>query len=172
MTQISGRVWAFGHSISADNGIIQYSNLPDLGSFDIPALKSMCFTLLDPDFPQKVRAGDIIVAGRSFGHHSHPHACVAMHESGIVACVCDSTDSAFIRKGLNIGLPVIPCAGVSDIAATGDEIELDLATGALRNRTTGAMQHFRPFCREMLDVWRNGGLAPALREWIAAEATS
>jgi 3-isopropylmalate/(R)-2-methylmalate dehydratase small subunit len=168
MTNIEGRVWKFGDNISADNGIIQYSLVPDLGSFDIPALKAMCFVLLDPDFPSNVRAGDIIVAGANFGHHSHPHACVAMVESGIRACLCESTDSAFVRKALNVGLPIIPCPGVSQIAESGDVLSTDLETGAVRNVMTGKTVRYQPFCTQMIDVWRQGGLSKALRARIAA----
>jgi 3-isopropylmalate/(R)-2-methylmalate dehydratase small subunit len=171
-TQIIGRVWKFGHNISADNGIIQYSQVPDLGSFDIPALKAMLFVLLDPNFPKKVQPGDVLVAGRNFGHHSHPHACVAMLQSGITACLCESTDSAFIRKGLNIGLPIIPCPGITEIVESGDRLETDVATGLVRNQDSGASRQFRPFCKEMIEVWQSGGLAPALRKWIAAAAPS
>lgn len=164
---IRGRVWKFGDNISADNGIIQYSQVPDLGSFDIPALKAMLFVLIDPDFPQKVGEGDIVVGGRNFGHHSHPHACVAMKESGVRACVVESTDSAFIRKGLNIGLPIVPCPGITSIVETGDVLEADLETGLAANAATGAERRFRPYCDSMLQVWRLGGLAPALRERVA-----
>jgi len=168
MTLIRGRVWKFGNNISADNGIIQYSQVPDLGSFDIPALKAMLFTLLDADFPSKVRPGDIIVAGTNFAHHSHPHACVAMIESGIRACLCESTDSAFIRKALNYGLPVVPCPKVTEICASGDELVTDLAAGLVLNERTAEKRQFRPFCPEMISVWQHGGLAPALRARIAA----
>ena len=165
---ISGRVWTFGDNVSADNGIIQYSKVPDLGSFDVPALKAMLFVLIDPDFPSKVKDGDIVVAGSNFGHHSHPHACVAMKESGIRACVVESTDSAFIRKGLNIGLPIVPCPGITQLVATGETLEIDLAGGVARNVTGGGERRFRPYCDSMLQVWRLGGLAPALRERVAA----
>jgi 3-isopropylmalate/(R)-2-methylmalate dehydratase small subunit len=168
VTAIAGRVWCFGDNVSADNGIIQYSQVPDLGSFDVPALKAMLFVLLDPDFPKKVAHGDIVVAGTNFGHHSHPHACVAMIESGIRACLCESTDSAFIRKALNVGLPVIPCPGVTGIAATGERVAVDLATGIVENPARGERRQFRPFCIEMIEVWRHGGLAPALKARVAA----
>ncbi len=167
---ITGRVWTFGDNISADNGIIQYSQVPDLGSFDIPALKAMLFVLIDPDFPAKVAEGDIIVAGRNFGHHSHPHACVAMKASGIRACVVESTDSAFIRKGLNIGLPIVPCPGIAGLVAEGETLAVDLAAGTARNEVSGTQIHFRPYCESMLQVWRLGGLAPALRERVAVAA--
>lgn len=164
---ITGRVWKFGDNVSADNGIIQYSQVPDLGSFDVPALKAMLFVLLDPEFPQKVRPGDIVVAGSNFGHHSHPHACVAMKQSGIQACVVDSTDSAFIRKGLNIGLPIVPCPGITQMTETGDTLSADLEAGIARNMRSGVEKRFRPYCDSMLQVWRLGGLAPALRERVA-----
>ena len=167
MAAIRGRVWKFGDNVGADDGIIQFSNVPDLGSYDIPALKAMLFVLLDPDFPQKVRDGDIVVAGSNFGHHSHAHAGVAMRESGIRACICESTDSAFVRKILNIGLPVVPCPGISALVDTGDELELDLSAGSVRNVTSGTSLSFRPYCESMLQVWRLGGLAPALRERVA-----
>ncbi len=167
---ITGRVWTFGDNVSADNGIIQYSQVPDLGSFDIPALKAMLFVLLDPDFPSKVATGDIIVAGSNFGHHSHPHACVAMKSSGIKACVVESTDSAFVRKGLNIGLPIVPCPGITDLVTEGDILSVDLVNGVASNGRTGEQLRFRPFCESMLQVWRLGGLAPALKERVAQSA--
>ncbi len=68
--RIRGRVWKFGDNISADDGIIQYSKVPDLATFDIPVLKAMCFAELQPDFRLEVKPGDVVVAGSNFGHHS------------------------------------------------------------------------------------------------------
>lgn len=163
-TRLAGRAWTFGDNISADDGIIQYSQVPDLGSFDIPALKAMCFVQLAPEFPAEVRPGDIIVAGTNFGHHSHPHACVAMKESGISVVLVESCDSPFIRKALNIGLPIVPCPGITGIVSRFERVETDLATGEVRNLDTGARLSYRPFSDRMLQVWQAGGLVPALRE--------
>jgi 3-isopropylmalate/(R)-2-methylmalate dehydratase small subunit len=162
-TLIRGRVWKFGDNISADDGIIQYSNVPDLATFDIPALKAMCFADLQPNFRAEVRSGDLVVAGRNFGHHSHPHACVAMKESGIAAAIVESCDSAFIRKALNVGLPMVVCPGVSTIVEQGEELELDLAIGLVRNARSGAARQARPFSDRMIEVWRAGSLPRALR---------
>lgn len=169
MTTITGRVWKVGDNISADDGIIQYSQVPDLGSFDIPALKAMCFATIIPDFPEHVRSGDLIVGGRNFGHHSHPHACVAMKESGIAAVLVESTDSAFIRKALNVGLPVIPCPGITTLAAQGDRLETDIATGNVTNLTSGGHRHYRHWAPEMIEVWRAGTLADALHMRFARQ---
>lgn len=170
MRRIEGRVWAFGDNISADDGIIQYSEVPDLGSFDVPALKAMCFATLRPGFPEMAGAGDIIVAGRNFGHHSHAHACVAMQACGIEAVLVESCDSAFIRKALNIGLPVTPCPGITRFAAEGDRIAVDLARGTVTQADTGAVLAFRPFAPQMLAVWQAGSLAEALKRRLAAGA--
>jgi 3-isopropylmalate/(R)-2-methylmalate dehydratase small subunit len=169
-TVVRGRVWKFGDNISADDGIIQYSQVPDLATFDIPALKAMCFATLAPEFPHEVRAGDVVVAGRNFGHHSHPHACVAMKESGIAAAFVESCDSAFIRKALNVGLPMVVCPGVSAIVAAGDELEADLATGRVRNVATGAAVAARPFSERMMEVWQAGSLARAMRRRLLGDA--
>lgn len=171
MTEISGRAWTFGDNISADDGIIQYSQVPDLGSFDIPALKAMCFATLRPEFPSEARPGDIVVAGKNFGHHSHPHACVAMKESGIAAVLVESTDSAFIRKALNVGLPVISCPGITAIVEHGQQVGVDIEAGTARNIETGASLSFRPFAPQMVQVWRAGGLAAALRQRLNPDLT-
>jgi 3-isopropylmalate/(R)-2-methylmalate dehydratase small subunit len=163
MADVEGRVWKFGDNISADDGIIQYSQVPDLGTFDIPALKAMCFATLRPEFPQTVKSGDVVVGGRNFGHHSHPHAGVAMRESGLGGVFAESCDSAFIRKCLNVGLPVVICPGISAFAEDGDILSADLSLGRLRNLTRETSLTFRPYAPEMIEVWQAGGLAGALR---------
>ena len=171
-TRILGRVWKFGDNISADDGIIQYSKVPDLATFDIPALKAMCFAELQPDFRGEVKPGDVVVAGANFGHHSHAHACVAMKESGITAVVVESCDSVFIRKALNVGLPIVVCPGVTRIVEQGEELEIDLATGEVRQPGTGAILHARPFSDRMIEVWRAGSLTAAMRQRLAGRASS
>lgn len=172
MTRISGRAWRFGDNISADDGIIEYSQVPDLGSFDIPALKAMCFAKLRPEFVSEVVSGDLVVAGTNFGHHSHPHACVAMRESGIAAVIVESTDSAFVRKALNVGLPIVSCPGITDMVADHDLVELDLAEGKVRNAATGRSLSFRPFAPQMIEVWQMGGLGAALKSRLSKESSN
>ena len=169
MSKLIGRAWRFGDNISADDGIIEYSQVPDLGSFDIPALKAMCFARLRPEFPSDVRAGDLVVAGKNFGHHSHPHACVAMRESGVAAVVVDSTDSAFVRKALNVGLPIVSCPGVTAIVADHDTVELDNVAGIVRNGETGQALSFRPFAPQMIEVWQAGSLGAALKSRLTKD---
>jgi 3-isopropylmalate/(R)-2-methylmalate dehydratase small subunit len=171
-SRIRGRVWKFGDNVSADDGIIQYSKVPDLATFDIPALKAMCFAELQPQFRERVRPGELVVAGRNFGHHSHAHACVAMKESGIAAAVVESCDSTFIRKALNIGLPMVVCPGVTAIVEQGEELDVDLATGEVRNPRSGALRRARPFSDRMIEIWQAGGLTHAMRRRLAVPSTA
>ena len=166
-TRIRGRVWKFGDNISADDGIIQYSQVPDLATFDIPALKAMCFAELQPAFRVEVKPGDLVVAGANFGHHSHAHACVAMKESGIAAVVVESCDSVFIRKALNVGLPIVVCPGITRIVDQGEALEVDLSTGEVHQTNTDASLHARPFSDRMIEVWRAGSLTAAMRQRFA-----
>jgi 3-isopropylmalate/(R)-2-methylmalate dehydratase small subunit len=83
----------------------------------------------------------------------------------------ESTDSAFIRKALNLGLPVIPCPGITGIVETGDEVEVNLKAGEASNVRTGTVCRFQPFTESVIEVWRLGGLAPALRARIDAASS-
>ena len=167
---IKGRVWKFGDGISGDDGVIQYSRLTDLSTYDEPALRAMCFELIEPRFAKEVRSGDLVVAGHNFAHHSHPHVCVALKASGIAAVVAESCDSNFLRKSLNVGLPVVTCPGVSALATPFGELEVDLARGEVREPSGGRTLAVRPYSPRMLGIVRAGGLIPFLKAEQAAAA--
>jgi 3-isopropylmalate/(R)-2-methylmalate dehydratase small subunit len=85
-----------------------------------------------------------------------------MKKSGIAAAIIESCDSALIRKALNVGLPMVVCTGVCAIEQ-GEELELDLATGLVRNVWSGAARQARPFSDRMIEVWQAGSLTRAMR---------
>ena len=159
----SGRVWKFGDGISGDDGIIQFSRIGDLAVYDEPALKAMCFELIDPGFARGVRAGDIVVAGHNFAHHSHPHVAVAIKASGIAAVVVESCDSGFVRKALNIGLPVMVCPGISSFVQPFEQLEVDLERGEVIHVGSHRRLSARPFSERMLGIVHAGGLIPFLK---------
>lgn len=161
--RIEGRVWKFGDGISGDDGVIQFSRLPDLAVFDEAALKAMCFQLIRPEFAQQVRASDLVVAGHNFAHHSHPHVCVALKASGVAAVVVESCDSGFVRKSLNVGLPVASCPGITGLVQEFEGIEVDLAKGEVRHKASGRSLPMRPFSERMLGILAAGGLIPFLK---------
>ncbi len=159
----SGRAWKFGDGVCGDDGIIQFSRIGDLAVYDEPALKAMCFESIDPGFAPNVRPGDLVVAGHNFAHHSHPHVAVALKASGIAAVVAESCDSGFVRKSLNVGLPVVICPGVTGLAEPFDTLEIDLSNGEVFHPASGKRLPVRPFSARMLGIIDAGGLIAFLK---------
>ncbi|HYF20546.1 MAG TPA: aconitase family protein [Ramlibacter sp.] len=163
-TNLRGKVWKFGDEVSGDAGIIDFSAVRDgFGKpFDEPLLKSMCFRKLNPDFPQQVRPGDIVVGGTNFAHQNHVEVSAAIKLSGIAAVVVESCESAFVRRALSQGLPVLVVPGISQAVAQDDVIEVDPATGIVRT-AGGTVLRARPFSARMVAIWQAGGLIPSLQ---------
>lgn len=119
---------------------------------------------IDPDFVGRVKPGDVIVAGRNFGSgSSREHAPLAIKGSGISCIVAASFARIFYRNAINVGLPIVVCAGAADGATTGDTFHVDLEGGVVENVTKGASfeaSPLPPFMKEILDA---GGLMP----WVA-----
>jgi 3-isopropylmalate/(R)-2-methylmalate dehydratase small subunit len=156
-TMQRGRVWKFGDNVCGDDGIIEFSIVAQgFGkAFDEEALRAMCFRALRPEFPAKVRQGDIVVGGTNFAHHNHMEVSVAIKASGISCVVVESCESAIIRRALNVGLPIIICPGITAAVEDGETIEADPATGIVR--TPRATLRARPFSPRMVQIWQAGG---------------
>ena len=164
---VDGKVWKFGDWINGDEHIVRFSDLGDFsGPQDERKLAGMCFAALDPTFARTVRAGDIVVGGRGFGIPSHPPVPLALRASGIAAVVVESSDSGFVRKSLNIGLPVLCCRGITDLVSAGDQLRVDVGGGAITNLTTGGAIRCQGFSPAMLAVLHAGGLVEHLRREV------
>jgi 3-isopropylmalate/(R)-2-methylmalate dehydratase small subunit len=68
---------------------------------------------LDPAFPEKAKNGVIVVGGKNFGcGSSREQAPLALKYSGVKCVVAESFARIFFRNSINIGLPVVECAGI------------------------------------------------------------
>jgi 3-isopropylmalate/(R)-2-methylmalate dehydratase small subunit len=156
---IRGRAWCFGDDVSTD--------VLSPGEFAIAPVevrKAHTLEALDPRFPVEARPGDVVVAGRNFGCGSSRESAPAnLQALGIACVVADSFARIFLRNAVAIGLPVLACAGAGAAVAGGDEIEVDLAAGVVRNVRTGAELHGEPLPAEMREILADGGMLPALR---------
>ena len=89
-----------------------------------------------PDFVQKARDGArVIVAGEGWGSgSSREQAVLALKGAGIEAIVAKSYAFIHKRNLVNEALPflVVQDARFHELAREGEEIELDLARGAVR----------------------------------------
>ncbi|MCL5951285.1 MAG: 3-isopropylmalate dehydratase [Chloroflexi bacterium] len=172
-TKLKGRAWTFGDVMDVDWEICPFEIFQQFiakGKMPTPEdLGQYCMTTVDPNFPKKVKKGDFIVAGETFGYgHDHDHACKAIKGAGVAAVICDSTSGNFFRMSLEHGLPVVQYPGIRKLTAEGDEIELDLAGGVIRNMTKGKEYHFIPYPSFLLEMIEAGGLYPRLKQRAAA----
>lgn len=155
---IKGKTWRFGNDIDTDAIIpARYLN-----TSDPVELAGHIMEDADKDFPVKVKAGDLIVAGKNFGcGSSREHAPIAIKAAGIRAVVAKSFARIFYRNAFNIGLPIFESEAASEAVKEGDEIEIDADKGVIRNLTTNAEYTANPIPPFMQELIASGGLV----EW-------
>ncbi len=150
-----GRVWKFGKDVDTDRIIpARYLNTSD------PAeLAKYCMEDADPTFSGKVKPGDIIVAEKNFGcGSSREHAPIAIKACGVSCVIATNFARIFYRNSFNMGLPILECEDAVNATESGDELEVDLASGEIRNITKNKSFQAKPvppFMQELLDA---GGL--------------
>ncbi|MEW5948660.1 MAG: 3-isopropylmalate dehydratase small subunit [Thermodesulfobacteriota bacterium] len=161
--KLTGKVWKFGDNIDTDV-IIPARHLT---TFDPKELARHCMEDADPSFAQKVKTGDIIVAGRNFGcGSSREHAPIALKGCGLSCVVARSFARIFFRNAFNMGLLIFECPEVVDAAEEGDTLEIDVASGKISIAGKGlsfAAQPIPPFMQELL---RDGGLIPHIMKKV------
>ncbi|MBN1898590.1 MAG: 3-isopropylmalate dehydratase small subunit [Spirochaetes bacterium] len=155
MKKIKGKVWKFGENINTDEIIpARYLNTDDPKE-----LASHCMEDADPEFIKKYSQGDIIVAGKNFGSgSSREHAPLSIKAAGIASVVADSFARIFYRNAINIGLPILSIAGISEKVDQGDELEIDFANGEVKNITKNQTYKADPFPEFMQQIINSGGL--------------
>lgn len=114
---------------------------------------------IDPEFVKKINQGDFIIAGEDFGcGSSREHAVWALRGAGVRAVIADTFARIFYRNCVNNGFLAIECPGISQQVDSGDELEIDIEKGIIKNRTKGDQYTFQPitgFAREVIGA---GGL--------------
>ena len=151
---LKGRAFKFGDGISTDHiipGRYAYlrSNLPELAKHVLEDA--------DPSFVSRVKKGDFIVAGNNFGlGSSREHAPLVIKMAGVSAILAKSFARIFFRNAINLGLPVLIC-DTDDIKA-GDDLDVDLAAGVVKDITSGRQLTFGRIPEIMLRILGEGGL--------------
>lgn len=154
--KIKGRAWIFGANVNTD---LIFPKVYFRPAYEPGEMASHLMAGLDPDFPNKARSGDVIVAAPNFGcGSSREEAAAAMKEFGIGAVIAPSFSRLFMRNGINFGLPVVTAADIHEHVSEGDEIEVDLVEATLKNITTGYGTRLPPLAPESLRMMRDGGI--------------
>ena len=156
-----GRAWKFGDNIDTDAIIpARYLN-----TTDPQELAGHCMEDADPDFVKKLRPNDVIVGGANFGcGSSREHAPISIKAAGVSCVIARTFARIFFRNSINIGLPILPCPEAADDIQTGDELDIDLATGRIVNVTRDRTYTTEPFPEQMREIIAAGGLMKFVKE--------
>ena len=165
--KFKGKVWVFGDNLDVDKEIIPFRER-ELGSMADGNYGKWCMTPVDPNFPKKVKKGDIMVVGTNMGcGHGHLHANVAIMQCGISCVVAETFDRNFLKNSINLGLPIIELEGIKKNVKEGDTLEVDLRGGTIKNVTTNKILKFTPLPDFLLEILGSGGLRPYVDKLIA-----
>lgn len=161
MSIIKGHVHKYGDNINTD--II---SPPQYMELSIAEAAAYAMSAVDPSFAKQVKPGDIIVAGANFGSGSSRETSpLTLQYLGISAIVAKFFARIFYRNAINLGIPVIECAETDKINCQ-DEIEIDFASGTIKNLTKGECYMCSKIPPHIMELVSDGGLVPYLKKRV------
>jgi 3-isopropylmalate/(R)-2-methylmalate dehydratase small subunit len=169
-TVLQGKnVWQFGDNYNAD--LIVGSKY--ITSVDKEVLGKVCLADYDTELVQRIKPGDVMVAGRNFGYgHPHQQGLWSLQANGISTVIAESFYPLWYRVAVFYAFPAIVCPGISTNAKVGDELHVDVTTGRIDNLTTGVTLQGEPISPLLLDIMQDGGLPAHLKKKAAAQAAA
>jgi len=158
-----GKVWKYGDDVNTDLIVPgKYLELVDPEEMALHAMEG-----IDPEFPQKITKGDIVVGGANFGcGSSREHAPLALKYAGVGAVIAESFARIFYRNAINVGLPALECPGIIDAVEEGDQLEVDITGGKVRNLSKNVELKFVPLPGFMVEVLGEGGLVTYIKNHL------
>jgi 3-isopropylmalate/(R)-2-methylmalate dehydratase small subunit len=153
--KLTGKVWKYGANVDTDAIIpARYLNISTPEE-----LARHCMEDVDPEFAQKVRPGDIIVATTNFGcGSSREHAPLAIKGAGVSCVIAETFARIFYRNAINTGLPILECPAAVEGSEAGQTLEVELETGRICNLDAGQTFQAEPYPEFMMGIIRAGGL--------------
>jgi 3-isopropylmalate/(R)-2-methylmalate dehydratase small subunit len=164
---LKGRAWVFGDDVDTD--LIYHNkylaetdpgNMPQYAFEYCPGKES---------FAREVKPGDFVVAGKNFGcGSSREHAVYCLKEAGVPVILAETCSRIYYRNAINNGYPVLFVKGMSDAIKggeirDGDELEVELGTGTIRDVTSGRTYHGDAVSDLEREIMSAGGLIPYLK---------
>ncbi len=157
---LRGKAHKFGNDINTDY-IIQGKYKSRI--LDWQELAKHCMEDVDPTFASRVRPGDFIVAGSNFGcGSSRETAPRVIKAAGVSAVLAKGFARIFFRNSINVGLPAVECdtTHIED----GDELEIDLGAGTIKNLTRSSESKAAPLPLVMLELLKDGGVVEHVKK--------
>lgn len=162
MEGTTGRVWVLGDNVDTDV-IYPGKYLPIIvpEEMALHALEG-----IDPQFPSKLKPGDIIVAGSNFGcGSSREQAATCLKAVGVSAIVAGSYSRIFFRNALNQGLALVESKECKKRVKEGDTITIDFGRGKIL--VPGGEISFEPLPPFLMQILEDGGLIEHTKRKIA-----
>ena len=138
---------------------------------DAEKLGEWLFEPLYPEFENvpgafKKLGCEILISGVDLGggFKSNNHPSLTVKGAGIKLIIADDFNRIFFRNCINLGNPVIVCPGISKMVKMNDVITGDIATGIVKNETTGEVLQGEPLSDLAVNIICAGGLIPYWRE--------
>jgi 3-isopropylmalate/(R)-2-methylmalate dehydratase small subunit len=156
-----GKAWTFGENMNTDEIIPGRFNI----TIDPLELAKNVFCEVKPEYAGNAKPGDLIIGGQNFGcGSSREHAPIAIKGSQAKCVIAPSFARIFFRNAINIGLPILECLEAAADITEGDEVDVDLPTGRIRNLTNGHAYQARPLPDFVLKIAEAGGIVNFLKE--------
>ena len=157
---LKGKVWKFGENIDTDVIIPgRYLTIRDPDE-----MVKHTFEPISSEFAEKVKKGDIIVGGKNFGTgSSREEAPFVLKRLGVAAIVAESFARIFFRNAINLGLPLIEIKGISKKIKEGQDIEINLSEGTLKNINTNETFNCMPLPEFLMEILQAGGAIESIK---------
>ena len=167
-----GKCWKFGDNLGIDGDVmpLRFALERELNPM---VLRDYLMAGVDPEFPQKVSPGDIIVAGKRFGQ-GNPHIQgflgIMGHGLGLVV---ETIPRGSFRNAINAGLPFLSgCEKITNDVETGDTLEVNFQTGDFRNLSRDIKRQFKPLDTQLMAIIEAGGWYANLEKRLAKLAAN
>ena len=158
--EYKGKAFKFGDNISTDH--IAPGRLFHLRS-NLEEFAKHVLEDADETFASTMEKGDFVVAGNNFGlGSSREHAPQIIKIAGVSAVLAKSFARIFYRNAINIGLLLIECD--TDKINAGDNLEVDIKKGVVKNFTQNNEITFAPLPDVMIKLLNDGGLIEHLKK--------
>ena len=157
---VRGKTWKFPDNFPTDL-ITPKERLSD----PFPEMAKHVFETYDPEIAKGIKRQDILVGGHLFGCSSSRVAAVkVLAYIEIGAVVAESISRLFYRNCISLGIAAMECRGISEMVSTGDELEVDIEAGVVRNLTTGKTIQADPVPAFALKIMEQGGIVPFMQQ--------
>ncbi|MFA4852640.1 MAG: aconitase/3-isopropylmalate dehydratase large subunit family protein [Bacteroidales bacterium] len=139
----------------------------NVNSSEAEKIMPYLFKGFDDSFSERVKSGDIIIAGVNFGcGSSREHPSVGLAYAGIKAVICKSVNRIFYRSSVNQGLPILVVPEAVDAYKQGDKADIDFVKGEIH--INNRVFKFSPLPSKLMAIFDAKGLVNYVKKFIAA----